>query len=182
MSVRGFAETERIGGKIAQAALEAFKDAQPVRSGPVRGGIRRVDLQVRMPTDNELAQARRVMAQPGPEGIDFTMERVEAKRRIRAAEKGPVVTLDINAISFGNVGLVALPVELFSELGRKIKSRSPFEYTLPVAPANDSISYVGERHDYDEGGYEMTSSIAAPGTGEMLVDTAIDLLDELHSS
>ena len=182
VSVRGFAETERIGSKIAQAALDAFKDAQPVRSGPVRSGIRRVDFQVRLPTDDELAQARRVMAQPAPEGIDFTMERVEAKRRIRAAEKGPVVTLDITAISFGNVGLVTLPVELFSQLGRNIKSRSPFDYTLPVAPANDNIGYVGERHNHQEGGLEMTSSVVVPGTGEMLVDTAVDLLEELHSS
>ena len=104
------------------------------------------------------------------------MERVEAMRPVRAVEVGPTAMHDITVLTFGDVALVGLPCEPFTELGRNIKSGSPFEHTLVIALAHGTVLYVGARHHYAEGGYEMTTAIAVPGTGEMMVDVALELL------
>lgn len=178
---RGFALTEEIGARIADAATEAIQGAEPVAPGPVRALRKRVEARTRMPSESELAEARAVMAQPAPEGVDFTMERVDATRKVAAAELGPTVGLDVTVLTFGNAALVGIPAEYFSELGRDIKSRSPFEHTVIITLAARNISYVGAHRNYEEGGYEMTTSVVVPGTGEILADTAVELLKQAAS-
>ena len=176
VSLRGFAEAERIGSRIADAALRAVPKAQPVRPGRICGLQQEVEISIRMPSDAELAEARRVLSEPPPEGVDFTMERVEAMRSVRAAEVGSIAMHDISVLTFGDVALVGLPCEPFTELGRSIKFGSPFEHTLVIALAHGTVLYVGAKHHYGEGGYEMTTAITVPGTGERMVDVALELL------
>ena len=45
--------------------------------------------------------------------------------------------------------------------------------------ANTAIGYIPNRSAYTEGNYEVVSARCAAGSGEMLVDTAIQLLREL---
>lgn len=176
VSLRGFAETERIGNGVGQAAAEALDRVEPVRAGPVRSLRKVLEIGLRVPSDQELAEARRIMSQPAPDGVDFTMDRVEALRRVRVVEMGPSVKLEIAALTFGNVALVGIPAEYFTDLGRDIKSRSPFDYTLVVTLANGNIGYVGTKRAYEEGGYETTSSLVQPGTGEAMADAAVEVL------
>jgi len=182
VTARGFAETERIGNAIGTAAVEALKNAAPVPPGPVRAARRTVEVDIRFPSDEELAEARRILAQPPPEGVDFTMERVHAARAVRAAKTGPTARLDVTVLAFGNVALVGMPCELFTDLGRDIKERSPFEHTLVITLADANVGYVGPRKAHEEGGYEMASSLLAPGMGEKLADTAVALLDRVFLS
>ena len=180
VSRRGFEETERIGTTVAGAALASLPQAVPVAPGPVRGLRQVVDAKLRMPTDAELAEAREIMAKPAVTDVDFTMDRVDAIRKISCAEYGPSLPLELSVLAFGNVALVGLPTEFFTALGRNIKERSPFEHTVIVTLAGHDVGYIGERQNYDEGGYEMTSSIVAPGTGERIADTAVDMLKQAH--
>jgi hypothetical protein len=80
------------------------------------------------------------------------------------------------------VAFVGIPGELFVELGKDIKKRSPFPYTFIVELANDSIGYIPTRAAYEQGSYEPTSSRMAPGAGEAIVEKALSLLRELKGS
>ena len=104
------------------------------------------------------------------------MDRVVAGRQVTAAAVGPALDVDITVLAFGSVAIVGVPAEYFTALGRQIKNRSPFPLTMVVTLANGNVGYVGERHNYEEGGYETTSSISCPGTGELMTDTAAKLL------
>ena len=179
-SLRGFAETERIGNRIADAALRAEKHSAPVPFGPVRGFSKPVTLSIRVPTATELAEAEKTAAKPAPTDADFTMDRVEAFRRIRAAKTGPTVTVDVTVLAIGNVALTTSPGEYFTELGRSIKSRSPFAHTIVCTLANGNLGYIPARHNFAEGGYEATSSILAPGAGEALADAVVELLQKAN--
>ena len=64
------------------------------------------------------------------------------------------------------------------ELGLAIKERSPFRRTIVCELCNDSIGYVPTAKAYTEGGYEATSTPLAEGTGERLVEAALNLLQE----
>ncbi|MBN2309700.1 MAG: hypothetical protein JXR94_12045, partial [Candidatus Hydrogenedentes bacterium] len=179
---RGFAGTERIGRAIGRAALDALEHAESVRPGPVRGLRKTIEVDLRYPTDDELAEARRIWEQPPSDKADFTLDRVEAGRRIRAAARGRTTALDVTVLAMGDVALVGVPCELFTELGLDIKGRSPFDHTLVVTLADANIGYVGPRKAHEEGGYEMTSTLLAAGMAEKLADTAVELLCAAHAA
>ena len=78
-----------------------------------------------------------------------------------------------------DVAIVALPGEAFVELGLAIKQASPFRTTLVIELSNcvETI-YVPTLAACAGGSYEVTNSTTMPGSGELLVQTAIELLRE----
>jgi neutral ceramidase len=78
-----------------------------------------------------------------------------------------------------DVAIVTLPGEVFVDLGIAIKTASPFKTTLVIELANDGPGYFPTRRAFVEGSYETVNSRVKPGGGEMLVETAIELLTDL---
>ena len=74
-----------------------------------------------------------------------------------------------------------LPGEVFVELGLAIKLACPFKTTIVMELCNDSPAYVPTKKAFAEGSYETVNSRVQSGGGEMLVDTAVKLLKELHT-
>jgi hypothetical protein len=87
--------------------------------------------------------------------------------------------VEIQAFRIGDAALVALPGEVFVELGLLIKEYSPFKSTMVVELANDSIHYVPTVKAFSEGSYEVVNSVVAPGGGELIAGAALDLLRQL---
>jgi hypothetical protein len=89
---------------------------------------------------------------------------------------------EVRAIAFSDdLAIVALPGEMFVELGLALKKASPFKRTFIAELANGSIGYIPNRSAYPEGQYEVVSARCAAGSGELLVDAALKLLAELRS-
>lgn len=177
-ALRGFDLAEQIGNRIAMAAMQALDNGKPLEFGPLICLSRTIEAPVRYPSEAELRAAKILWAQPAPTDQDFTLDRVEAFRHIRAADIGPNAKLDIGVITLGNAAFVALPAEYFSSLARMIKHGSPFEHTFICTLANGIIGYVAAKENYAEGGYEVTSSVLQPGAGELMAGTALELLGE----
>ena len=91
---------------------------------------------------------------------------------------GETLPVNMTVMTIGNdVAIVCLPGEVFVELGLAIKHGSPFRTTIVVELSNavESI-YIPHRAAYAGGSYEVTNSAVQPGSGEMLVETALTLL------
>jgi len=73
----------------------------------------------------------------------------------------------VQAFRIGDLALVGAPGEFFVELGLEIKRRSPFAQTMVLELANDSVGYIPTRR--------------APGFGELIVETAVRLLEGLRA-
>jgi neutral ceramidase len=93
---------------------------------------------------------------------------------------GETMPVDLTVITLGtDVAIVALPGEAFVELGLAIKQGSPFRTTMVIELSNcvETI-YVPNRAAYAQGSYEVTNSTTMPGSGEMLVQAALELLKD----
>lgn len=93
---------------------------------------------------------------------------------------GETIPVEVNVITLGHdVAIVCLPGEVFVELGLAIKQGSPFRTTLVIELSNcvETI-YIPNRPAYAGGSYEVTNSALQPGSGEILVETALNLLRE----
>jgi hypothetical protein len=97
-------------------------------------------------------------------------------------EDRPALRVELQVLRVGDTLLLGLPGEILIELGMAIRERvgqaAPPLFLISLA--NESIGYVCHRRAYEEGGYEPTSSRFAPGSGELLVDAAVELLELRH--
>jgi hypothetical protein len=90
--------------------------------------------------------------------------------------------LEVQVFRIGDDAVVVgLPGEVFTKLGMAIKKASPFKTTLVIECTNRLLPYVPTEQAYKEGGYEQINSRLVPGGGEMMVDTAIKLLNDVST-
>jgi hypothetical protein len=127
-----------------------------------------------------VTQARQDMARIGTPGFPF-LEAVEAyKITDLQSRRGSTLPLEVQAIRLNqDVAIVAVPGELFAELGLLIKRSSPFRMTVVIELANDNPAYIPTVKAFQEGGYETINSRVRPTSGEMMVQAAINLLHGL---
>ena len=94
--------------------------------------------------------------------------------------EGWKLPLEVQVIGIGkDFAVVGLPGEVFVELGLAIKNSSPFKTTLVIELTNSHIAYVPTRKAFSQGSYETINSRLAPGGGEMMVEAAISMLNEI---
>jgi hypothetical protein len=105
----------------------------------------------------------------------------KAEKRV---EDRATLRVELQALRIGDTLLVGLPGEILIELGLAIRQRAGLAppHLFLISLANESIGYVCHRRAYEEGGYEPTSSRFTPGSGEALVDAALELIGRSKAS
>lgn len=94
--------------------------------------------------------------------------------------------IELQVVQLGDLLLAAVPGELFVALGLQIKSDLHADEEEPVwvlGYANGNLGYIPSREAYAFGGYEVETAhrfygqpcCVAPETGEMLVETLVEL-------
>ena len=103
-------------------------------------------------------------------------------------QQGPdaqlIEQLEVQVIALGDTAIVALPGEIFTELGRRIIAASPFASTMIVSIANGSHGYIPTKTAFSHGGYEPRFALPSrleERAGDLLADAAIELLRQLAS-
>lgn len=193
---QSFAEVERHGSLLAGRALEALGNLTGFSSA---GGIgvrsRTVRLEPKQhPTraeaeaaiaaaESRLAAVKAAGASPGEVRIAQTaLEGAYIARSWIDLQGRLELDAEVQAARLGrDLAVVAVAGEPFSALGRAIRERSPFATTLVVGYANGYCGYLPDRPAFDRGGYEASSAFTAPGSGERLVEAALELLAELRT-
>lgn len=181
---KGPAEAHRIGVILAAAVFQASKGLKPVGEGPLQVRLRRLELPVPPVDESEVGWAREVAEKVRVGEAPPFLEQVRAFRVLDiAAQEGRPLVVELQAISLGrDFAWLSLPGEVFVELGLAIKASSPFPHLHICELANGSIGYIPNHKAYAEGAYEVISARCADGSGEMMVDAAVELLRELHQA
>lgn len=98
---------------------------------------------------------------------------------MRRAAMPATLDLELNALSVGNLGLITAPYEMFSVNANHIKTNSPFDFTVVVTCSGVHRSYIPSQKAFEYGCYESTSAYYEPGTGELLADQYVAMLNGL---
>jgi len=170
------------GAKLASAVVTALPEIAWRSEGRLVARERGLTLPPRRVEEFPYEQVEAVWRNRGGE-LGFALAlRYYAEEYVRLVGRGPVPDeTALQVIALDDVALVAIPGELFVELGREIERRSPFRLTLLVTLANDWVGYIPHREAFDEGGYETifaSQSRLAPEAGETVVEAAVALLQE----
>ncbi len=111
----------------------------------------------RMPGPERLAWARTIVGRmdaeaKGGSSAPRNQPEVYAKEAIYLHDE-PRRELKLQAIRIGELGITAIPNEVFAITGLKIKMQSPFDTTMNIELANGSEGYIPPPEQHRLGGY-----------------------------
>ena len=82
------------------------------------------------------------------------------------------------AINIGELMIIGIPGELTNELGQEIKRKvlhqTDIHYVTIGGLADEWISYMLLKEEYEKGGYKASVSFCGPILGPLVVDRIID--------
>jgi hypothetical protein len=86
--------------------------------------------------------------------------------------------IELQGVRIGDAVFVAVPAEVFVEIGLKVKQEAPHRVFV-VGIANGYIGYLPTREAHSAGGYEVVSSKCRPEAADVLVESVVDLTQQL---
>ena len=90
-------------------------------------------------------------------------------------EKTPKGDLQVCGIG-KTVALVGVPGELFSEIGKNLKSSSPFIHTMICGYSNGTLGYIPSKQAIQDGGYEVEDAYKLYGFPSCFHEDTEDML------
>lgn len=174
----GHSEAARIGTRLSGAILRNLTAIQRATTTGIQASREIVMLPKAPHTEERSRWAKDVLAKINDTPAPPFMDMVEAYRIADVEARGEsLIEAEVQVISVGReIAWVALPGEIFVQLGMAIKTGSPFATTSIHELANGSIGYVPTQQAYAQGNYEVISARCAEGSGELLVASALKQL------
>lgn len=141
-----------VGRDVAKAAFEAYKTIEYHNWVPLKMHEQLLTLNVRMPSEQEVANAREfIKTFSGRKPKNW--EEVYAREIIILSKMPATRQLKLQAIRIGDLGIAAIPCEVYGSTGLAIKAASPFKTTMNISLANGGEGYIAPPEQHKLGGY-----------------------------
>jgi len=186
---RGYGQAAHMGYAVAGAVLQVFSKVNYRSVDGIRFLQRPIDLPSNMPapSDMELAHKYHKLHTSGKDdeipykGMMLTTVVAEAARMVRLEHGPESFHMNISSLAIGNVALIGIPGEPFTDIGVGIKDAPEWDLVLVSCNTNGSQGYFPMMDSYQEGGYEARSSNYKAGCGEFLIKEGQALLADLKA-
>ncbi|MCP4643650.1 MAG: hypothetical protein GY851_24595 [bacterium] len=172
---------EDIARILAEDASRLMESVELTDDVALASASRMLALPYRDPSSDEQAGKIRGAQRFVDPGL-YDMLIPDLLERIR---RDKILEVELQAHAIGNHVLVAVPAELFVQLGLRIKTGAHPWHALVVGYANGSVGYVPHREAFARGGYETTfgpSSQLAPEAGDLIVQGTLGLIGEIPAT
>ncbi|MGB7326836.1 MAG: hypothetical protein WBD31_18310 [Rubripirellula sp.] len=106
---------------------------------------------------------------------------VYAKRTEKLADGPDQTAVMLQAFRIGDLGITAIPFEVFAETGLDLKKRNPFSDSFTIELANGSEGYLPTPAQHELGGYEtwMGTNRVQLDASQQISDVLLTLLQQL---
>jgi hypothetical protein len=134
-------------------------------------------------TERELTVASRkpTPEMAGEQKPDHARDLAYANRTLDMETAPPEVTMVLQAIRIGDLGIATSPFETFTETGLEIKQRSPWKPTFTIELANGAYGYLPTPEQHRLGGYEtwLGTNRVEINASRKMTDALVNMLEEL---
>mgnify|MGYP000982496156 CR=1 FL=1 len=150
-----YEKIKMVASDLAAEVLRVRKTLRHLDWVPLKAAEAELELAVRRPTAEMIEWAKAVLAKPKDAAQVHRLEQPYAERTLAARDAKPdYVSCIMQAFRIGELGVAAIPFEVFTETGLEIKAKSPFADTFTIELANGSNGYLPTPPQLDLGGYE----------------------------
>jgi len=174
----------RTGTALAAATSKVVANIECSTDVSVRGLAAAYTIDRRRITAEELSWATDMLARTAgavesrADGVgDDYLARLFVELSDSACEPIPIEQI---CIVVGNSAFISFPGEVFTEIGTKIKSASPFENTWFLGMANGKVGYIPTEKAISEGGYAVKTRYLADDAERILLQKSLALLNEAY--
>jgi neutral ceramidase len=151
-----YAKMRIVADDVAKEVFRVYKTIHHQDWVPLRAAQSQLTLEVRRATPEMLVIAQKVLARPDTEKpLYHPLEKAYAKRILQMQKEWPdKINIILQTFRIGDLGVAAIPFEVFTEMGLEIKAKSPFKSTFTIELANGSYGYLPTPEQHELGGYE----------------------------
>jgi hypothetical protein len=177
---------EKMAVVANQVAAEVFKALQTIQYHDwVPLGIAQVEIPIRfrVPNEEDLKWANSVLSRPQGTQSTHIREATYARRTLDMKKLPEQIPVILQAVRIGDIGIAAMPAEVFVEIGLEIRKRSPFPQTFTISLANGAYGYLPTVEHHKLGGYETwrgTNRLEVQAAPKM-IDSLIGLMNDLRT-
>lgn len=182
-----FEQVQLVAGKAADAAWRAVNKIKTYDENPVVAMRQRlVTLNYRVPTQEEVDQAMRLLKLPRKEreAVNSRSTSVTNVTVLYGGKENPgTEEVIVQAVRIGDQAIVSMPFEVLVEIGLEIKQKSPFPHTFLIELANGGYGYLPPPNQHELGGYEtwLGTSRFEKEASVKLTKALLEMLQELKS-
>lgn len=177
-----YVKMRQVAELVARRIHESHQQAEFRDWVPLAAAARELSLTVRKPSEELVAWARATLDKPADAPKHHAQERHYADR-VLGLERAPAeVTILLQALRVGDVGITAIPFETFAETGLAIKERSPLSPTFNIELANGSYGYLPTPRQHELGGYEtwLGTNFVEREASDRIEAVLLELLGEVR--
>jgi len=138
---------------VADEAFRVYKQIKYREDAPLAVRATELQLGVRRPDARRIEWARAILKEDtNPNRL--TRPEIYASEALELAKFPEKVPVPLQAIRIGELGIAAVPCEVFAETGLAIKAQSPLRPTFTIELANGYNGYLPTPEQHELGGYE----------------------------
>ena len=175
---------EAIGAGLTSTVVEINANIKADNSAPDIASIsKNIVLARRYKTDADYAWAQEIAKDMESHNA---MDRAFATEYLENDDDvSPEIPFEIHTIRLGDWVIVGLPSEIFTDVGRRIKTASPFENTVIFELANGTHGYISTQIIQESTAYEAKVSkynaCTAKDSADRIVEAVLAQLKELKN-
>lgn len=169
-----------VANHLAEAVLEAHQKIRWQDRVTLRSEQKEIQLGVRKAPSEQLARAKEILSNAKKQNGQYPgwSPEVYAREAVLLDEFPDRVALLIQTFGIGELGIAAIPCEVFAEIGLEIKKRSPLKPSFTIELANGYNGYLPTPEQHKLGGYETwgaRSSYLEVDAAPKIVSTVLEL-------
>jgi hypothetical protein len=166
---------------VAQRVYEAHQAVKFNSDVSLDAALEDLTLKVRKPTPEMIAYFDELL-KDAEEGKRWPQHQETYSKRVRGLAESPdEVHVPLQTLRIGDIGIAAIPFEVFTEIGLEIKEKGPMKHTFTIELANGSYGYLPTPEQHKLGGYEtwMGTNNVQLDASEKIVDKIVELFDQV---
>jgi putative membrane-bound dehydrogenase-like protein len=173
-------DLRKYSAELAAIAHKAYQEIDHRPWVPLAMAETKLKLNRRVADAARLEWARKKSA-PLKERKPMSQQEIYAREQILIAAD-PIRELILQAVRIGELGITAIPNEVYSITGLKLKALSPFKNTFNVELANGGEGYIPPPEQHRLGGYttwEARTASLETNVEPKIVETLLTLLEKV---
>jgi hypothetical protein len=179
-----FTQIHRVANDVADVALKVYKDMKFHDRVELKSAQKEISLGERRPDAEQLERAQAQLAKAERRNgqlLPWTGD-IYAREAVLLSEYPAEVPIILQVFRIGDLGIAAVPCEVFAEIGLELKKKSPLHPSFTIELANGYNGYLPTPTQHALGGYETwraRSSYLETEASTKILKTVLELFDQI---
>ena len=162
-----------VAGVLAGHVGKAYPKLRFSKECTLAAAQTELELKVRKPAEAEVVRAKAILDKAG-DGKRTARDDVYAHETVEMQKYPDAVKCKLQALRIGDLAIVGIPCEVFTEIGLTIKKASPLKATFTISLANGYNGYLPTPAQHKLSGYETwrarSSYLEVDASDKMMVE------------